>query len=292
MEVDGLVRNIGLRLQVLRRIGLKSLVIRFIAIFGLFWLFLEPISLFFPESRGDWRGYFGLIILSAVIALFTRWPRLSVSQTIAGSQDVVIEIKVGNLFDQLGHLVVGTNDTFDTQPGEIIKQTSVQGQFLERVYSGDYERLDLDLQKVLTELGTQSQIDLDKQRGKQQRYPLGTVATLGDVKARYFFLVYAKMDQECVASSDNNTIWQALGCLWDEVRRKSQGEYVSMPILGSGLARTNLSRKLLVQMIITSFVAASCRQFVSKKLIIVIHPNDIEDVNLYELEDFLDAVAM
>ena len=53
------------------------------------------------------------------------------------SPNSVVEIKLGDLFDESGHLVIGANHVFDTELGEVIKPSSVQGQFLTRIYGDD-----------------------------------------------------------------------------------------------------------------------------------------------------------
>jgi hypothetical protein len=60
-----------------------------------------------------------------------------------------VTLIVGDLFDQEGNLVIGMNDTFDTEIPVLIKPGTVQGQLLQRQYSGDRNRLDRDLDKAL-----------------------------------------------------------------------------------------------------------------------------------------------
>jgi hypothetical protein len=66
---------------------------------------------------------------------------------------------------------------------------------------------------------------------------------------------------------------------------------VAIPIIGADLARTNLPRMALAKLIITSFVVASKREFVTRKLTVVIYPRDLENTDLYELEDFLTSAC-
>ncbi len=57
------------------------------------------------------------------------------------------------------------------------------------------------------------------------------------------------------------------------------------------LARTGLPRTALIKMIALSFIVASKREFVARKLTIVVHPGDLDRVNLYDLEDFLRSAC-
>ena len=104
--------------------------IEFLSIFGLIWLFLEPGGLFLPQWF-NWglNGYVGLFLISLLIAIIRNFPKSSISLR-ALTSDTVIEIKIGDIFEESSHIVIGTNDTFDTELGEVIKPSSVQGQLL------------------------------------------------------------------------------------------------------------------------------------------------------------------
>jgi hypothetical protein len=95
-----------------------------------------------------WKGWFSVILTSAIIALFRAWPKTSFSEVFA-NPDVKIGVKVGNIFDQSGHLVIGFSDTFDTEIGDVVSRDSMQGQFLVSIYSNNQNKLDTDLDTLL-----------------------------------------------------------------------------------------------------------------------------------------------
>lgn len=255
--------------------------------FGGIWLFIEPAGLFFPERvNWGWRGYVGLVCASMVVAIAKNIPRTSLSRSFS-SPDYTIEIKVGNLFDQPEHLVIGLNDVFDTELGEIIKQSSVQGQFLDRIYSGDRARLDFEIDAALQPLQDKAQEDLDKKRGKRWRYPIGTTLVLGVEGRRFFLSAYGRMGNDLRVKSTVDYIWLSLTKLWQQVRLRGHGKGVSIPVIGSDLARTGLSRMALAKLIMLSFAIAAKEGFVANRLTIMIRPEDISSVDLAELQDFL-----
>ena len=136
-------------LNLLKNVGLKRLSSSFVSNFGFLWLLIEPGALFFPEKLNfGWVGYLWLTTIAMVIAFIQRFPRMSVRRALS-SPDSEIEIKIGNLFDQQGYLVIGLNDVFDTELGEVIKPSSVQGQFLQEVYGSDRLKLDTDIATAL-----------------------------------------------------------------------------------------------------------------------------------------------
>ena len=283
--------DIAIFFKLLASIKFKRLGVTFVSIFGLIWLFLEPAGLFLPEwLNWGWRGYIGLASLSLLCAIALNLPRRSVCRSLS-SPDSTIEIKIGDLFDELGHLVIGANDVFDTEPGEIIKPSSVQGQFLTQVYHGDHRRLDAEIDAALEPLKTERKRELNKKKGKVWRYPIGTTLVLGSPDRRYFLNAYGYMGNDLRVKSSADEIWHSLSCLWEQVRLKGHGLEVAIPIIGSDLARTNLPRMTLTKLIAISFIAASKKDFVTKKLTIVVHLKDLDSVDLYALEDFLDSAC-
>jgi hypothetical protein len=271
--------------------GLKRIAAAFVGIFGLLWLFIEPGGLFLPQwfAWGCW-GYLGLAGLSLVFALATNMPRRSLSRSLS-SPDWVIEIKIGDLFDEPDHLVIGANDVFDTEPGEVIRPSSVQGQFLTRIYNGDQARLDADIDAALAPLHRQRTEEPSKIKGKTWRYPIGITLVLGSGNRRYFLSAYGFMGNDLRVKSTADAIWNSLSKLWEQVRLKGHGLNIAIPVIGSDLARTNLPRMALIKLIIISFIAASKKEFIARKLTVVIHPNDLDAIDFAALKDFLESTC-
>jgi hypothetical protein len=271
--------------------GLKRIAGAFVTIFGLIWLFIEPAGLFVPEwLQWGWRGYLGLAGVSLIIALATNLPRRSFSHALS-SPDSVIEIKIGDLFDESEHLVIGANDVFDTELGEVIRPSSVQGQFLTRIYNNDQARLDAEIEAALAPLHQQRTHAPAKIKGKTWRYPVGTALVLGAGDRRYFLSAYGFMGDDLRVKSTADAIWNSLSKLWEQVRLKGHGLNIAIPVVGSDLARTNLPRMALIKLIIISFIAASKRQFVARKLTVVIYPQDLDTIDFPALKDFLESTC-
>jgi len=273
------------------KVSLKKILNTFLYVFGLIWLLFEPAALFFPDNfNWRWKGYLGLVVISLVLAFVKYFPRRAFCYSLS-SPDSSIEIKIGDLFDQPGHLVIGANDVFDTELGEIIKPSSVQGQFLKRIYNNNQLRLDSDIDRALESYRNERQEEPNKQKGKSERYPIGTTIALGDPDTRYFLTAYGRMGNDLKISSDADHIWKSLSKLWEQARLKGHGIEVSIPIVGSDLARTNLPRMALIQLLVISFISASKKEFVSEKLTIMIYPNDMERIDFYELENFVKSAC-
>lgn len=208
---------------------------------------------------------------------------------------MTITLKVGNLFHQPNQLVVGFSDTFDTDTtnDKIISSRSLQGQLLVSRYSNDVHRLDSELSRALASVKPAFTEDRTaKPAGKLDRYELGTVAVLGQSETdRVYAVAYSRMSNDLVAKSSVHDLWLALGSLWDAVYIHGQRRPVSMPLLGSGLARINcLDSESLLKMELLSFVSRSQEELICKELNIVIYESDAEQVNMLEMAAFLKTL--
>lgn len=283
--------NFSIYLTLFKKVGFKRFLISFSSNFGAFWLLLEPASFFLPEKlKFGLGGYFSLVLISFAFAVIQNLPKISVSCKLS-SPDTNIEIKVGDIFQENGHLVIGFNDVFDTELGEIIRVSSVQGQFLKREYIGNQDKLDSDIEIALQEYISSRKLDPDKKRGKVWRYPIGTTITLGSYEKRYFLTAYGYMRNDLTVESNSDYISTSLDKLWQEVRLRCHGTDVAIPIIGSGLARINLSRTELSKLIITSFVVASKRRKITDKLTLMIYPKDLDFIDFYELQEFIESIC-
>ena len=273
------------------KVGFKRIGVSFFQFYGLFKLLLSSIALFFSEGLDfGWVGYFTLIGVSLFCAVVKRRPKRDFSRKLS-SPDSVVEIKVGDIFDEEGHLVIGANDVFDTELGEIMKPSSVQGQFLIKFYNGEHEKLDAEIEEALKPLNHLREKASGKVRGKTGRYPIGTTLALGTEEKRYFLTAYGYMNNDMTVKSCSDYVQRSLSKLWKEIRLKGHGRNVVIPIIASDLARTGLPRMSLAKLIIDAFVIASKEEFITNKLTLMIYPKDLEYVNLYQLEDFLQSAC-
>ncbi len=208
--------------------------------------------------------------------------------------DVSLDIVAGDLFDQDTHLAVGFSDTFDTSitDDRVIHSSSVQGQLLRRVYRDDQAQLDEQLATALTDISPVSvESRRDKPYGKLARYPLGTVAVLGEPRRLIFAVAYTRMENDLVAHAPVEDLWYCFTKLWEAVYRHGQRGALSVPLMGSGLARIDtLDRGNLLRLILLSFVSYSRLRLICHELRIVILPGDIHRIDPAGLKDFLETL--
>ncbi|MFE1337707.1 macro domain-containing protein [Streptomyces sp. NPDC058733] len=242
------------------------------------------------SSSQRWVLLVALLAASLVFGALRAWPRRNVSISFS-NPDITLSVTVGDLFEQPDHLIIGFTDTFDTDTTDdlVISTSSIQGQFQSRVYGGDITTVDRELAQALTQVPARyTESRADKPRGKLERYPIATVVPLGDPSRRYFCVAYSTMQNSLVAKSNVDYLWRSLDATWDAIYLHGQRKRVSIPIIGSELARvTCLNRESLLKMIALSFVARSRQEPVCKHLQIVVHPKDYEHINMLEIEAFL-----
>jgi transcriptional regulator with XRE-family HTH domain len=218
---------------------------------------------------------------------FPLWQRLS-------SPDVEVHIIAGDLFEQDTHLAVAFSDTFDTSIADdrIIHSSSVQGQLLRVLFGGDLRRLDEELVAALADVApARVELRQDKPGGKLVRYPLGTVAVLGEPRQLIFAIALGHMSNDLITRAPVSELWHCYTNLWEAVYRRGQRTPLSVPLLGSGLARVDtLDRENLLQLILLSFVAYSRLRVVCHQLRVVIPPSDIDRLSPARLQAFLQGL--
>lgn len=262
----------------------------FFQAFGVIALVLGVLDILFPNHFQGGLGGIALISFASLMwAALVVWPRQVVSRQFS-VPETKITITVGDLFNQEGNLVIGMNDVFDTEKGAIISPRSIQGQFLTRVYGDDREQLDRDLEDALKD--AHGEQDKTKARGKNIRYPVGTVATIRNGTHTYFCVAYSFMGDNLQAKSELSMLSRSLDNLWDEVAIKGECKRIVMAVLGSNLARLGhrASHSELIQFIVWSYYLTAREKTICEELVIVIHPSDLGKVNLLELHNFLQKL--
>src|ERR1700712_2874839 len=226
------------------------------AAFGVLAAVAGLLDILFPNLFGRAPG----AVLAAVIVLcvgwgvWRAWPRpIEHSYT---TPNTTIRVVRGSLFDQPGHLVIGTCDTFDTEPPSIIELESVQGQALTRFFGSDVSRLDVALASALSQTAPVGEI---QKAGKTKRYAIGTVAALDHDDRKLFWLAYTEMNEHNEAQGSVDGVWKSLVSLWSAASRHGNGKRISIPVIGGGQSRLSqiLPAQDSIRLIALSFMFAS-----------------------------------
>lgn len=267
----------------------RSFVAQFFAAVGFMAVFIELYDVFWPGklTKSDWPTALAVLATALAYASYRSWPRPVEQQY--SRPNTRIRIVVGDLFDQDANLVIGMSNTFDTAVPHVISKSSVQAQFLERVYSSDTAELDADLAKSLAGVPTTGSINKE---GKCEVYPVGTIAVIRQNRRHFFCAAYTQMNERNEAHGTVAGIWRCLENLWDEVRARSNGDPVATPVIGGGQARIShvLPAQDSIRLMILSFLLASRDRRVCDRLDIVVRDQDVRALDMLELQAFLTSL--
>jgi Domain of unknown function (DUF6430) len=256
---------------------------------GFFAIVLGLFDVLFPGVIPHGRGWLSacVVLISVAYGTYRAWPQ-PVEQSYS-SPNTRIQLVKGDLFDQPGHLVIGMCNTFDTSTPHIIAKSSIQGQFLDRIYNGDTKELDQQLTSALKSFHPVGTIE---KLGKKNRYPIGTVATLREHTRRFFCVAYTEMNGKNEARGTMDGIWRSLDSLWREISVQANGGRVSIPVIGGGQSRLSqiLPAQDSIRFMALSFILASRREKVCDELAIVVQPKEFEKLDRLEIQSFLRSL--
>jgi hypothetical protein len=250
-----------------------------LAIYGAIYLLVESLDFFDVYKKSKYAAYAFLIFIaiSALLAIISRRPIRKVSIKLP-QKDVIIEVRIGNLFDVTGAIMISTNTVFEADvAGGKIDQNSLQGQFTAKYYTGDQNTL---ISAIDAEL---------KKLAGSAPYPMGTVVPITTHGKTFYFTAMATLNDKGNAASTPNDVEQALDGLWSYVRQAGALQELAVPLVGTGRGRVRMSRDKVIELISESFADAADIGAFTTRLIIVIRPEDAANfqINLYEIKDRL-----
>lgn len=255
--------------------------------FGALWLFVEVASFFSQNAalklKSQWLAF---TILSILWALWDNRPVHQVSYRLKG-RDVLIEIRVGDIFSLPGSIVVPTNRTFDTElSADLISQKSIQGAFTKKYYD-NVTHLDHDINCLLE--GIPYEEEGSEKIGKKHLYPVETCIKLSAKGVNAYWVAIAKLNNHGRAQGAVEDIRISLPILWEFISDKGDYGTILVPVIGSGYSRLVKSREDIIREILQSFVAACAARKPCEKLVIVIAAKDYYDheMSLDELGSYL-----
>ena len=265
-------------------------------VWGGCWTGIEILSHFVDAFEKLSRGNLWMLSVIIGIGLLAGISRflhkcakmLSVSHQLRET-DILIEIRVGDMFDTDGAFVISTSTTFDTDPS-LTPRDSVQGQFTQRYYDNT-GHLDHDIEKELED--QEYTVIEDNRKGKKKRYQIGTVVKLQPQDQVTYLIAAADMNEHGTDSGSLEDMRKSLGDLWDYIHERGELVPLVMPVLGTGHARINVPRERMIREIISSFIAACSEKKFCEKLTVVIWEKDYpkHDINLQKLGDYLQHLC-
>ncbi|MBL1420002.1 MAG: hypothetical protein COC24_005770 [Alphaproteobacteria bacterium] len=258
----------------------KSIIIHVIEGVALFWLFVEIASY---STSGEVDSFLKKIwvfslafVIILIISFVLNKPKNSFAYKLR-AKDSFIEIKVGDAFKNRGALVIPFNDHLDVSLGGNVKKSkSLQSQLIRKYYSGREEHLESDIF---------SKIDKS-----QAPVAIGTTIEIAQNNKTFYLLVNSRKKTNNRVESNEGEFMLSIAKLWRYISSESgRNSNITIPLLSTDHGRINTNRVAVIKEIIDSYIYVSKHKNVSDRLIISIHPSDLEkgDIDLDDLDEFL-----
>lgn len=261
---------------------LKRLLVSALAAYGLLWTIVDSVGAFFPKIKPEGIYQYLLLILPSIaFAAWRAWPLSRTELTIPNS-DSVLSIEFGDIWKKQGCVAIQVNEFFDSQLGDHVSTNSLHGQFIRDVLRGQSAHFDEYVSKALA---IEPFENVPRPSGNTKRYRIGTTASIDIGPNRYLLFAFAKTDIATLkASASIHDLWDALDGLWRAITIRSNGEPVSMALVGGGLSGVGLPARSLLQVMMISFCYYTKKQKVTDRLTIVLPRILARDIDLRDLD--------
>ena len=230
-------------------------------------------------------AFVSFFLIFLYLAIWFRANNLNeLSITINNS---TIQIKEGDIFQEIGFKIIPFNEYFDTDVNSgIISSNTLNGKYIAKFYQN---RQDLD-RLILSDKHSSQFIIKEQSRefGKTKQYKLGTI-----IKDRDFFLLaFSRFDEHNRAYLTVDELISTLTNMWTECDIHYNGNDIVLPLLGSGLTRLqgleNISDQELLMLLLFSLKITKIKFADTTKIKIILTKERLRKIDLYEIKHRLN----
>lgn len=192
-----------------------------------------------------------------------------------------VNIKVGDIFREIGLKVIPFNERYDTKVDDvIISHNSLNGIMIDRYV------------KILNELNETIKSDANKSlsplkmmiKDEMKVYPLGRIIRYND----FLMVAFSHFDKQNRAYISFDEYEQVLFRMWSELRRVYAGKPIVLPLLGGGITTINeVTEKNYTELLKCILCTLRSSRFMPIKGISIVMPLDVMkkiDMNLIRKE--------
>jgi hypothetical protein len=255
-------------------------------VLGTLWLLTEIITRVSKDTN-TWLSDHGaaylvaaglLALIGFVSAIYE--PR-QVSFTIPNT-GTTLTLKFSDIFEEVSDWIVGVNEFFDSTLGDIVAASSLHGQVISQVYSGNAQSFRDDVDHALAGYTGTTEA---RAKGHPVRYPLGTIAIIKRGPHKVYLVAITKTDVVTYRAYSNVPIlWDALGEALAAVDRVGNGAPLAMPLVGNGRASLNIPPQHLLRLIALRIVDSSKSYDLPRKLTINLSDDCFEHLDIVEIK--------
>lgn len=244
-------------------------------------------SLFFiffhiPDKCKLCSGIVCFIILLGIY-LYLWYKANNMNSVSLNINETVIDIEIGDIFNETGIKVIPFNEYFDTIIDDvIISKNSLNGIFINKIINEKSVNLEELNKKIENELlNKKISVNHNRKKGKKIKYKLGTIFEYDD----YFLTAMTKFDNDNRAKISQKEFLEFLLEFWENIDIKYNNRKIIVPLLGSGITRfeRNIKPQELLSQIIWIFKLSQIS--LKSGLKITIHEGQKEQINLYEIKE-------
>jgi len=260
---------------------------------GLVWLFLEPYYALTNVDPAGRIGFVGFLVAGGVLGAacltvdgfyLTGFLKRSIEIT-SNAFDTPVKVMFGDVFEQAGWKAISVNEFFDSAvDGKHVSDKSLHGSMLKTYWGGDTRDWDKQVAEELK--GTPSDKIPDRPPpGKPDRYPIGTTVKASINGQDFLCVALTRTDTENLQSSaSSDDLHKALRAVLCKARSVCSGSALSIPLLGSGLARTGIKSNIIVDLILLAVFEESKKRKVTSEIRIVLPKNMRKIIDLATIQ--------
>lgn len=203
----------------------------------------------------------------------TGFARKRVSWKIP-STNTTVEILFGDIFEEQSAIAIGVNDRFDhTVDDIVIAKGSLHGQAISRYWSNPD-----DWKSAVNER-------LPRKAGRLPlRQPIGTCVDITQNNQLFLFFAVSETNEKTnVTSSSSEKLITAVKGMLAVARVVCAGRPLSLPLVGSGLARVGLHADGILHIILAAVTEECKSRNVTNKIRIILRRGTEGEVNLLQI---------
>lgn len=262
-----------------------------LSVFGALWLIVEILAFFNKtEFSDDLKSlWWVFLILGLFFIVYRNWPKSFFTEKVQ-NRDVSVSIKIGDIFNIEGALIVPINDRLDCDNNGIVeKSNSILKYFINKVYNKTHSHLQTDINQHI-----EDQEDWYKSFEISQnpiKYKIGTVVPLFRDEKQYYLLCSSTLNQHGKSKTTKDDLRNSLNELWAFLTHSGSKDNLIIPIVGTGRGRITLTREEVIKEIVLSFLVSLSSDSYCEQLTICIHPGDLKKYNV-NLDGILDFIRL
>jgi hypothetical protein len=252
--------------------------------FGLtaLWAVSEPFVTVFAQNINSNKYWFLIpfVILSIIIAIVRVYPKINVSIPLKNT-NTIVNLKFGDLFDEDGVIAIPVNEYFDSKIGKPVSENSLHGHLIANILGGKRKIFDDAVEKSLSNIEF---IENKREFGKSKKYPIGTTAHLDFGGKKYLLFALSKTNDRYEAYTTLSLLIDSLSGLLKTARTECNGEMLNIPLIGTGLSRSGIPPKRIIELILISILQATKQGDVTREINIVFRSSFFDELDIDEIK--------